>query len=43
MYLIFNMTLLLSFFTWMGRMTFYWIFPIFVFYVEKMIMIKNGG
>lgn len=35
-YLVFNVTLVLSFFTWMGRMTFYWIFPVFCMVMDKL-------
>jgi oligosaccharide repeat unit polymerase len=33
-----NVTLLMSFFTWMGRITFFWLFPVFVFVLEKFVL-----
>lgn len=40
-YCIVNTAIVLSFFDWIGRQTFFWLFPIFVYIVEKFLIEKN--
>ncbi|WP_419885075.1 O-antigen polymerase [Paenibacillus sp. B-A-8] len=40
-YCILNSALYLSFFDWIGRQTFFWLFPVFVYIIDKLFITKK--
>lgn len=42
LYCVVNTMLIMSFFTWMGRMTFFWVFPVFILLYDTVFLRKPG-